>query len=147
MGNIHKKYDAAFKAKVALEAVKAEKTIRELSSEYGVHPNQIMKWKQQLLEELPSIFSKKRAKFEQEKEELEAELYRQIGQLKVELEWLKKNLSCSANKLRGLIEPMNPKLPISRQCELIGLPLSSYSYEAEEESEYNLLLMRLIDEQ
>ena len=90
MGNIRKKYDAAFKAKVALEAVKAEKTIRELSSEYGVHPNQIMDWKQQLLEELPSIFSKKRAKFEQEKEELEAELYRQIGQLKVELEWLKK---------------------------------------------------------
>ena len=42
---------------------------------------------------------------------------------------------------------MNPKLPISRQCELIGLPRSSYYYEAEEESEYNLLLMRLIDEQ
>ena len=101
-----------------------------------------MKWKQHLLEELPSILSKKRERVEQEKEELEAELDRQIGQLKGELEWLKKNLSCSANKLRGLIEPMNPKLPISRQCELIGLPRSSYSYEAEEESEYNLLLMR-----
>jgi transposase len=84
MGNIRKKYNAAFKAKVALEAVKAKKTISEISSEYGVHPNQIMKWKQQLLEELPSIFSKKRAKFEQEKEELEAELYHQRGQLKVE---------------------------------------------------------------
>lgn len=142
MGNIRKKYSVAFKAKVALEAVKTEKTIRELSSECGLHPNQIMKWKQHLLEELPSILSNKRAKFEQEKEELEAELYRQIGQLKVELEWLKKNPSCSANKLRGLIEPMNPRLPISRQCELIGLPRSSYYYAAEEESEYNLLLMR-----
>jgi len=49
-----------------------------------------MKWKKQLLEELPSIFSDKRAKTEKEKEDLEAELYRQIGQLKVELEWLKK---------------------------------------------------------
>ncbi len=60
------------------------------SSEYGVHSNQIMKWKKQLLEELPSIFSDKKVKAEKEKEDLEAELYRQIGQLKVELEWLKK---------------------------------------------------------
>ena len=51
-----------------------------------------MKWKQHLLEELPSILSKKRERVEQEKEELEAELDRQIGQLKGELEWLKKNL-------------------------------------------------------
>ena len=90
MGNIRKKYNAAFKAKVALETVKGDKTIRELSSECGVHPNQIMKWKQHLLEELPSILSKKRERVEQEKEELEAELEaeldRQIGQLKGELE-------------------------------------------------------------
>jgi len=74
MGNIRKKYNAAFEAKVALEAFKGDKTIRELLSEYGVHPNQIMKWKQHLLEELPSIFSDKRAKTEKEKEDLEAEL-------------------------------------------------------------------------
>ncbi len=90
MGDIRKKYDAALKAKIALEAVKGDKTIREISSEYGVHSSQIMKWKKQLLEELPSIFSDKRAKTEKEREDLEAELYRQIGQLKVELEWLKK---------------------------------------------------------
>ena len=90
MGDIRKKYDAALKAKIALEAVKGDKTIREISSEYGVHSSQIMKWKEQLLEELPSIFSDKRAKTEKEREDLEAELYRQIGQLKVELEWLKK---------------------------------------------------------
>ncbi len=90
MGDIRKKYDAALKAKIALEAVKGDKTIREISSAYGVHPNQIMKWKKQLLAELPSIFSDKKANTEKEKEDLEAELYRQIGQLKVELEWLKK---------------------------------------------------------
>ena len=73
-----------------MEAVKGDKTIREISSIYGVHSSQIMKWKKQLLEELPSIFSDKRAKTEKEREDLEAELYRQIGQLKVELEWLKK---------------------------------------------------------
>ena len=92
MGDIRKKYDAALKAKIALEAVKGDKTIREISSEYGVHSNQIMEWKKQLLEELPSIFSDKKVKAEKEKEDLEAELYRQIGQLKGELEWLKKNL-------------------------------------------------------
>ena len=88
MGDIRKKYDAALKAKIALEAVRGDKTIREISSTYGVHPNQIMKWKKQLLAELPSIFNNKQVKAE--KEDLEAELYRQIGQLKVELEWLKK---------------------------------------------------------
>ncbi len=90
MGNIRKKYDATLKAKIALEAVKGEKTIAEISSEYGVHSTQIAHWKKQLLEELPSIFSDNVPKAKKEGEELEAELYRQIGQLKVELEWLKK---------------------------------------------------------
>jgi putative transposase len=87
---MRKRYSAAFKAKVALEAVKKEKTIGQLASEYGVHPNQITQWKKRLLEELPDIFSKKREKKESDSEEMEAELYRQIGQLKVELDWLKK---------------------------------------------------------
>jgi len=83
-------HDSVFKAKVALEAVKGEKTIAQISSEYGVHPNQISQWKKKLLEELPELFSEKRRSREVNKEDLEAELYRQIGQLKVELEWLKK---------------------------------------------------------
>ncbi len=78
MGDIRKKYDAALKARIALEAVKGDKTIREISSEYGIHSSQIMKWKKQLLEELPSIFSDKRAKTEKEREDLEAESYCQI---------------------------------------------------------------------
>ena len=90
MGTIRKRYSAAFKAKVALEAVKKEKTIAQLSSEYGVHPNQINNWRKRLLEELPDIFSNKRKKRQHDTEQFEAELYRQIGQLKVELDWLKK---------------------------------------------------------
>ena len=90
MGDTRKRYNAAFKAKVALEAVKGEKTIAQLSSEYGVHGNQIRQWRKQLLEELPRIFSDRRKKSEKENEELTSELYRQIGQLKVELDWLKK---------------------------------------------------------
>lgn len=85
-----KRYDGSFKAKVALEAIKGERTIAEIASRTGVHPNQISKWKKQALEELPDIFSNGRKKREQGTEEMESELYRQIGQLKVELDWLKK---------------------------------------------------------
>ena len=90
MGRVRKSYDAAYKARVALEAIKGERTISEIASETSVHPNQISKWKKQALEELPDIFSHGRKKREQSSEELESELYKQIGQLKVELDWLKK---------------------------------------------------------
>ena len=87
---MRKTHDAALKAKVALEALKGEKTIAQLSSQFGVHPNQIGKWKKELLERLPEIFSSKWRKEHKTDEELVEELYKQIGQLKVELDWLKK---------------------------------------------------------
>jgi len=90
MSEQRKRYDAEFKAKVALEAIKEEKTLAQLGSEYRVHPNQIAQWKKQLLETMPTLFSDKRKKVEKEGEDLQAELYKQIGQLKVENEWLKK---------------------------------------------------------
>ena len=88
--NMRKNHDAAFKAKVALEALKGEKTMAQISSEYGIHVNQIRQWRQKLLEELPGVFSDRRQKKDKETEEMTSELYRQIGQLKVELDWLKK---------------------------------------------------------
>jgi len=90
MGKIRKIHDAVFKARVALEAVKGEKPIAQLANEYGVHPNQIGQWKKRLLKDLPGIFSNNRKREEKEGDDLAAELYRQIGQLKVELDWLKK---------------------------------------------------------
>lgn len=91
MGKTMKSRDAALKAKIAFEAAIGQKTIAQLASEYGVHPNQIGQWKKRLLEELPMIFTDKRVSGrDKEQEELESELYKQIGQLKVELEWLKK---------------------------------------------------------
>lgn len=88
--NMRKHHDAVFKSKVALEALKGEKTMAQISSEYGVHVNQIRQWRQKLLEELPGLFSDRRHKKDKEAEEITSELYRQIGQLKVELDWLKK---------------------------------------------------------
>ncbi len=83
-------YGAEFKARVALEALKGHKTINELVSHFGVHPTQINTWKKHLQTELPQIFSNRRDKREQDHEALQAQLYQQIGQLKVELDWLKK---------------------------------------------------------
>ena len=89
-GEMKKNHDASFKAKVALEAIKGEKTTAQIASQYGVHSNQIGQWKKRLLKELPSLFSDRRKKGDKEKELESDELYRQIGQLKVELDWLKK---------------------------------------------------------
>ena len=91
LSRMRKTYDAAFKATVALETAKGEKTIAQMASKYGVHPNQVRKWKEQLLRMLPDLFSDRRKKEAVEQEELEAELFRQIGQLRVENEWQKKN--------------------------------------------------------
>jgi putative transposase len=85
-----KQYSAEFKARVALEALKGLKTVNELASTYGVHPTQIAHWKHRLQREMSEIFSARRAKRAQDQEELHAQLYQQIGQLKVELDWVKK---------------------------------------------------------
>jgi len=87
-----KRHSAELKAKVALEAIKGQKTVNEIASEYGVHPTQIAQWKKQALDELPDIFSQRRKIGAQEEEALQAALYQQIGQLKVELDWLKKKV-------------------------------------------------------
>jgi transposase len=92
MGTIRKNYPAAFKAKVAFAALKQDKTQAQLASEFGVHANQIQQWKKVVLDEAVGLFSRRKRKTEQEAEELQAELYRHIGQLNVELDWLKKKL-------------------------------------------------------
>jgi len=79
-----------FKFKVALEASKGQRTVNELASEYNLHPTQISSWKKQLLEEGASVFSRNTSAKQQEQSGREAELYEQIGRLKMELEWLKK---------------------------------------------------------
>ncbi len=85
-----KSYSATFKAKVALEAIKENRTSAELSSAYGVHATMITRWKKHLLEQLPDVFSDKAKRKDKNSEELISSLYQQIGQLKVELDWLKK---------------------------------------------------------
>jgi transposase-like protein len=85
-----KSYTASFKAKVALEAIKGQRTINEIASAFEVHPNQVTQWKKQAVSQLSEIFSNGRARADAADEELRNQLYQQIGQLKVELDWLKK---------------------------------------------------------
>ena len=86
-----KQYSAEEKAKIALEALKGELTIAQITSKYGVHATQISNWKKQALESMLNGFKDKRkGKEEPGEENLVKELYQQIGQLTVERDWLKK---------------------------------------------------------
>ena len=82
----------AFKAKVAIEALKEQKTIAELASMYSVHPTQITKWKRQAIDLLTQGFSAQYKQRDEIDKELTQELYRQIGRLKVEVDFLKKKM-------------------------------------------------------
>ena len=84
-------YPKELKARVALEAIKGEKTIAELSSEYEVHSNMITKWKKHLQDNMGDIFTRKNEREPSDKELIE-NLYKQIGKSQMEIDWLKKKL-------------------------------------------------------
>ena len=81
---------AAFKAKVALEALQEKKTITQIAAEYEVHANQVCFWKKQLLSNSEKVFSGPASVKEDPDEKLQDDLYKQIGKLQVQNDWLKK---------------------------------------------------------
>ena len=90
-----RRHTAPFKFRVAMEALEGGKTIRQLSSEHGVHANLIGAWKRQLLEDGPNVFATKGERKKRAQEEREAELYEQIKRLKMEFGWLKSKVEGS----------------------------------------------------
>ncbi len=147
MKNKRRNHSAQFKAKVALAAAKGDKTIAELASKFEVHPNQVTQWKKRLLESVPDIFSRSRQRVRQKQGELTERLYQQIGQLKVELDWLKKKLDLTLEQKRRAMEPRHRQIAIYQQCELLGLSRSSLYYKPCGDTQYNEQLMELINEQ
>jgi transposase-like protein len=93
---VRRNHPPAFRAKVAIEALKEQKTISQISSQFGIHSSLVTKWKAMAYSGLESIFSGKKAVSDRDQEELVSQLYQQIGQLKVQIDWLKKKM--------GLIE-------------------------------------------
>ena len=87
---MRKSYSSSFKARVALEAIKGERSLSELASKYEVHPNQIRQWKKTRRAGMEDVFSDRRRRKARDNADEKAKLYEEIGRLKVELDWLKK---------------------------------------------------------
>jgi putative transposase len=130
-----------------MEAISGRKTLQEIAADHAIHPIQVSQWKKQLLEGAGDLFSKGRK--DKEKGDLqnrEAELFQEIGKLKMELEWIKKSLSSSsAHELRRLVDQNHPQLSIRRQCELLGLPKSTLYYKPVPVRAETLRIMARID--
>jgi transposase-like protein len=90
-----RQFTAEFKARLAIEAIKGQKTIQEIAAHYEVHPNMVTTWKRQALAELPQVFSDQRSRAAESDEALKDALYQQIGKLQVQLDWLKKKSGIS----------------------------------------------------
>ena len=88
-----KQHTPAFKAQVALATLRGDRTVNELAGHYGVHPTLIHGWKKQLLSGAEAVFANGRQADTTDVEVRQAELYEQIGRLKMELEWLKKKVA------------------------------------------------------
>jgi len=109
-----------------------------------VHANQIAAWREILLKRAAELFNgEQRAACSEEA--LVARLYQEIGELKVELDWLKKNLGLSVESKRAAIDWEHPKMSVARQCELLGLNRSTLYYEPSPEDQLNIQLMHIID--
>jgi len=91
----HRKFSADLKAKIAVEALKGQRTVQEIAASYSVHPTQVTSWRKQLLDFAVEAFSTGRLRSNQPDEQLKTELYAEIGRLKVELDWLQKKSGLS----------------------------------------------------
>jgi putative transposase len=147
MAGQRKSHSASFKAQVALAALKGDRTVNELAAQFSVHPTLIHGWKKQLLAGAEAVFAGPAKADAADAQARTAELFEQIGRLKMELEWVKKKLPPSAEAKRPLVETDHAELTIRRQCELLGLSRASLYCTAAQESAENLRLMRLLDQE
>ncbi len=124
---MRKKWSDFEKARIALMAIKEDKTIAEISQETGAHPNIISKWKKELLQNADSVFRNGKSEREKELEKEQEELYKQIGKLHAGKDFLKK-VERKGSLVRMDIEPQHFLLTIEEQCKLLGKSRGRYYY-------------------
>nr|WP_175691209.1 IS3 family transposase [Burkholderia anthina] len=138
-------HSAAFKAKVALAAVKGERTLAELAQQFDVHPNQITEWKRQLQERAADVFGAAGMPSSEPPVDLKA-LHAKIGQLTLENGFFRRCAHQGGIAERKTMIDRTHALPVSQQTRLVGIARSSAYYRPQPVSETDLLLMRRIDE-
>ena len=129
MSQGHRKHSPAFKAKMALEALKGQETVAQLVARYELHPGQIRAWKKAAKEGASGVAGNGKDQKSKNDAALIARLYREIVQLKVEQDFLGGEVR-SMGRARGrqMVDMEHPKLPIMRQCALLGVSRSRVYY-------------------
>ncbi|HWK61928.1 MAG TPA: IS3 family transposase [Eoetvoesiella sp.] len=138
-------HSAAFKAKVALAAVKGDRTLAELAQQFDVHPNQITEWKRQLQEKAADVFGSAGQSNNEPPVDLKV-LHAKIGQLTLENGFFRKRAHQGGSAERKAMIDRTHALPVSRQAKLVGIARSSVYYQARPVNDRDLMLMRRIDE-
>ena len=144
-------FSAEFKAKVVLEILREEETISQIAAKHKIHPNLLQKWKKTAANGLPGLFSDPRKKSAEELEKGSTinDLYRQVGLLSMQLEWIKKmrcRLFLPVHERRALADREKKEIPLSWQAWLFGLNRIGLYYVPAPLSEEELLLRMRIDE-
>ena len=141
----------AFKAKVAFEALKENKTIAELSSQFAVHPTQIKQWRDIMQKNGATLYTDRQKQKDREQEDLIRRLYEQVGKLQIQVDWLKKRwaLSTVNQTVRDIvlshINKQEGGIPLATQADLLGISRSSVYYQPVPVDPYNLEVMNHID--
>ena len=139
-----RKFSGAFKAKVALEAIKEQSSLRELSEKYQLEASQISKWKREFLAKSALVFEMETPEKQTEKEV--DKLYEKIGRLEVQIDFLKKAVETyGVHHRRAMVERGHKKLSITEQCLLLNISHSGFYYVPNSVSERNLAIMNAID--